>query len=71
VSVFTSHFPSVVLARLFLVVRFDGLPEFDRSYARKLVAEDPRLGPGTPVLSLLGSAGHEQRYTGRATRRLI
>jgi hypothetical protein len=65
VDAFCARCPSVVLARMFLVLPFDALPEPDRDFARRFVNADARLKPSTRVLSLLGSAGHEAAYTGR------
>jgi hypothetical protein len=65
VDAFCARCPSVVLARMFLVLPFNVLPESDREFARRFVNADPRLKPSTRVLSLLGSAGHEPAYSGR------
>lgn len=65
VDAFCARCPSVVLARLFLVLPFDELPEPDRDFARRFANGDARLKPSTRVLSLLGSAGHEPAYGGR------
>jgi hypothetical protein len=65
VDAFCARCPSVVLARMFLVLPFESLPESDRDFARRFVNADARLKPSTRVLSLLGSAGHEPAYSGR------
>jgi hypothetical protein len=69
VGKFAECFASVVLARLFIVVPFDKLPPFDQLAARRFVEGDARLRVGTPVLSLLGSAGHEPTYRARLDSR--
>jgi hypothetical protein len=66
VDAFAAHFPSIVLARLFVVLPFAQLPASEQEFARLFVKADARLSAKTPVLSLLGSAGHEHRYRGRA-----
>lgn len=66
---FAARFPSVALARLFIVLPLERLPPFDQSAARRLVDDQRRLKPDTPVLSLLGSAGHDPAYLGRLESR--
>lgn len=56
-ALFPATYANVLLARLFLVLRFDQLPEAERAQARALVRDDARLGPATRVLTLLGTAG--------------
>ena len=54
------EFPSVILARVFVVVPFERLPDVDAEVAQRFA---DRLGaaellvPSTPVLSLLGTSG--------------
>jgi hypothetical protein len=52
VDAFCARCPSVVLARMFLVLPFDALPEPESDFARRFVNADPRLLPSTRVLSL-------------------
>jgi histone H3/H4 len=59
---------SVVIARVFVTVPFDTLPEVNRDFVQKLaesagVASD--LKTGTPVLSLVGSHGQEEDWNDR------
>jgi len=59
---------SVVIARVFVTVPFDALPEANRDFVRKLaesagVAES--LKAGTPVLSLIGTHGQEEDWNDR------
>jgi hypothetical protein len=65
VEAFCERFPTVVLARLFLVLPFESLPPRDAEFARALVKDDARLKPATRVLSLLGSSGHNPTFVGR------
>jgi hypothetical protein len=54
------EFPSIVLARVFVVVPFDRLPAVDAEVARRFaekVDAAELLVPTTPVLSLLGTSG--------------
>jgi hypothetical protein len=69
VRAFCEEFPSVVLARLFLVLPFESLPSRDAEFARSIAKGDPRLKPTTRVLSLLGSSGREPSYVGRLNSR--
>jgi hypothetical protein len=48
---FAARFPSVALARLFIVLPLERLPPFDRSAARRLVDDERRLKPDTSVRS--------------------
>jgi len=59
-SALLSEFSSVVLARVFVVVPFERLPEVDAEVAQRFaerVGAAQLLRPTTPVLSLLGTAG--------------
>jgi hypothetical protein len=69
VSGFAARFPSVALARLFIVMPFERLPPFDQRSAKRLVEGDRELRQDTPVLSLLGSAGHKPAFLGRLESR--
>lgn len=64
-DIFVEHFPSIVLARVFLVVPLERLPPVDQQFAGTFVNRDPRLHASTRVLSLVGSNGHAARYMGR------
>jgi hypothetical protein len=63
-----TEFPSVVLARVFVVVPFDRLPAVDaevaQSFAEKVNAAQ-LLVPTTPVLSLLGTSGVAESWNDR------
>jgi hypothetical protein len=63
---------SVVLARVFLTVRFDGLPAdvrtFVESLARSAGKTAPLQGP-MPVLSLVGTRGEEAGWNARRSSR--
>lgn len=67
-SLFVEAFPSIVLARVFVVVQFEELPAREAEFAKRLAE---RLGarellrPQTPVLSLLGSYGAELAWRAR------
>jgi hypothetical protein len=60
-SAFADTFPSVVLARVFLVVPFGALPASERA----IVAHDPRRTDRTPVLTLLATRGREPAWNDR------
>jgi hypothetical protein len=68
VSLLVDRFPSIVLARLFLVLPFAELPEADRSFATRLAQ---KIGNGctvdreTRVLSLIGTRGTETAWNAR------
>jgi hypothetical protein len=67
-SLFAGTFPSIVLARVFVVVPFEDLPAPEAEFAAQLAERlGPRelLGPKTPVLSLLGSQGTEVAWCER------
>jgi hypothetical protein len=58
-------YPSIVLARLFLVLPFEGLPSTERAVASRVAAGHPSLKPRTPILSLFGTAGSEPAWRDR------
>jgi hypothetical protein len=67
-SLFVDTFPSIVLARVFVVVPFEGLPALDAGFAARLaerLGARELLAPKTPVLSLLGSHGAELNWRAR------
>jgi hypothetical protein len=59
-------FPSIVLARLFLVIPLAQVPLAEQARAQSVAAGDPRLTAKTRVLSLLGTAGLEPAWCDRA-----
>ena len=62
------EFPSVVLARVFVVVPFKSLPDVDADVARRFaekVGATQLLLPMTPVLSLLGTSGAVATWNNR------
>jgi hypothetical protein len=63
---FVQTFPSVALARLFVVVPLAKLPAVEQALAIRLAAGHPRLSAATLVLSLLGSAGSELAWNDRS-----
>ena len=59
---------SVTLARIFLTVPFDQLPEVNKEFVQKLAdsaGAGSDLKPTTPVLSLLGTHGQEKDWNDR------
>jgi hypothetical protein len=67
-SLFVETFPSVVLARVFVVVPFESLPAPEAEFAARLaerLGSRELLTPKTPVLSLLGSHGAELAWRAR------
>ena len=62
-------FSSVVLARLFLVVPFEKLPDDEKGFAAAQLKNPAELSASTRVLSLLGTAGREPDWNERAKSR--
>ncbi len=59
---------SVVIARVFVTVPFNALPESNKDFVRKLAESagaNEDLKPGTPVLSLIGTHGQEEDWDDR------
>lgn len=59
---------SIVLARVFVTVALGELPERSERSVRKLAASakaESELKPTTPVLSLIGTHGHEEEWNDR------
>lgn len=59
---------SVVIARVFVTVPFESLPESNKQFVQELVdssGADQRLKPTTPVLSLIGTCGDETEWQDR------
>ena len=67
VSLLQSEYDSIVLTRVFLVLPFARLPELEKSYAEKGVADISQLTPQTQILTLLGSAGKEHAWNERTS----
>jgi hypothetical protein len=59
-------FPTLVLARLFLVVPFREIPAVEQATASQVAAGHPALTAKTRVLSLLGTAGAETAWRDRS-----
>lgn len=68
---FVTTFESIVLARVFAVLPFGELPAHERAFAERLAggAGDPRLGPGTDVLTLLATRGVDPSWNDRTASR--
>ena len=68
IGLLVERFPTIALARLFIVLPFEALPQNDRNFAARLAQ---RMGGGhpidrrTPVLSLLGTRGVEASWNSR------
>jgi hypothetical protein len=58
-------FPAVVLSRVFAVLPFEMLPAPAAAFARRLAGDDNPIGPGTPILSLLGTHGRQPAWCDR------
>ena len=59
---------SVVIARAFVTVPFNSLPEANKEFVRNLAESAgaaSELKPGTPVLSLIGTHGQEEDWNDR------
>lgn len=69
VSAFSAAFSDVALIRLFIVLPVARVPEREGAFATRFAAADPRFGPATPVLTLLGSRGREPAWNDRRLSR--
>ncbi|MDA2924319.1 hypothetical protein MYX65_06625 [Acidobacteria bacterium AH-259-L09] len=69
VAALHNHFSdSVVIARIFVTVPFDALPASNQDFVRKLAdsaGATEQLKGGTPVLSLVGTHGQEEKWNDR------
>ena len=68
-SAFTAAFSDVALIRLFIVLPVARVPERESAFAVRFAAADPRFGPATRVLTLLGSRGREPAWNDRRLSR--
>jgi len=66
-DLFTEAFESILLARLFLVLPFEGLPARESAFARRLVEQSRPIPGRTRVLCLLGSSGKKPAWRDRTT----
>jgi len=69
VSAFSTAFSDVALIRLFIVLPVARVPEREGAFAARFAAADPRFGPATRVLTLLGSRGREPAWNERRLSR--
>ena len=69
VNAFFASFTDIVLVRLFVVIPVARVPEHERAFAARFAGEDPRFGPSTRVLTLLGSRGREAAWNDRRVSR--
>jgi hypothetical protein len=58
-------YPAVILSRVFAVIPCEALPEDTAAFARRIAGDKNPIGPGTPVLSLLGTYGREAAWCDR------
>ena len=70
VGAFTAAFSDVALIRLFIVLPVARVPEREGAFAARFAAADPRFGPATRVLTLLGSRGREPAWNDRRLSRV-
>ena len=71
-ELYTQFAESVVLARVFLTVRLDGLPGDVRAFVENLARSAGKTGPLhglLPVLSLVGTRGQEAAWNARRSSR--
>lgn len=64
-KLFSAHFESVVLARLFVVMPMEQLDAAARDFIARKFGGEGRLKPSTPVLALLGTSGREEEWNDR------
>jgi hypothetical protein len=67
-GLFESYAGSVALARAFVTVPLDGLPDSNQAWVRGLAGRagvESALEPSTPILSLIGSYGAEESWRDR------
>jgi hypothetical protein len=69
VGAFEAAFSDVALIRLFIVLPVARVPEREGAFAARFAAADPRFGPATRVLTLLGSRGREPAWNERGLSR--
>src|ERR1700753_2191601 len=69
VNAFFVAFSPILLVRLFVVTPVRRVPEPERAFASRFADQDPRFGPTTPVLTLLGSRGREAAWNDRRASR--
>ena len=69
VGAFSAAFSDVALIRLFIVLPVARVPEREGAFAARFAAADPRFGPATRVLTLLGSRGREPAWNERRLSR--
>ncbi len=64
-SSFHGAFPSIVLARLFIVMPFAKLAPVEKAFATKVAGIRAKVMAHTPVLTLLGTAGVDRMWNDR------
>jgi hypothetical protein len=69
VEAFATAFSDVALVRLFIVLPVAHLPAPERAFATRFAADDPRFGPTTRALTLLGTRGREPGWNERRLSR--
>jgi hypothetical protein len=69
VSAFAAAFSDVALIRLFIVLPVAQVPGREGAFAARFAGADPRFGPATRVLTLLGSRGREPAWNERRLSR--
>jgi len=69
VKAFVAAFSDVALARLFVVLPVARVPSHEADFAARFAGDDPRFGPTTRVLTLLGTRGREAAWNDRRLSR--
>jgi hypothetical protein len=69
VKAFSVAFSDVALARLFIVLPVARVPAREADFAARFAGDDPRFGPTTRVLTLLGTGGREAAWNERRLSR--
>jgi hypothetical protein len=69
VNAFAAAFSDVALVRLFVALPAARVPPAEHAFAARFAGDDPRFGPTTRVLTLLGTRGHEAAWNDRRRSR--
>jgi hypothetical protein len=68
-KVFCDSFSDLALVRVFAVVPIKAVPARERDFAQRFASDEPRFGPMTRALTLLGTHGSELKWHDRKLSR--